>query len=711
MDPILDDLNEQQRAAVLHGSGPLLILAGAGSGKTRAITRRVARLLRDGEPPESILALTFTNKAAGEMAERIEALGGWRVHVATFHSACARFLRRDAERIGFPGEFTIYDTYDRDVVLKNLLEEFGADAEALKPSVVGRRISELKNRRLRPADVLPDRSELDRVVARLYGPYQQRLKAQGAMDFDDLLLHFVDLLAVHPDVAARHAARIRWLLIDEFQDTNPVQYEIARRLSAGTRNLCVVGDPDQSIYRFRGAEPRNLLQFELDHPDAVTLRLETNYRSTKKIVRAAEQVIRHNKLRLDKDLRTDNEPGQDLATFVASNAQEEAREIAQRIAGLLLQSRPDEVAVFYRTHFQSRALEEACRRHGIPYEVVGGLSFYERREIKDLIAYLRVASNPLDDVSFERIVNVPTRGIGKVTLERLRGLARQHRLSLREAAGDPELLAQFSGKPRQALAALAALLGELAEAGRRSVAEALALLLDRTDYVEHACRFGELEDQSREENIEELISDVAIFDSEQGGGIGTYLGRVALLTSEDRLRAGEPRVSLMTVHAAKGLEFDHVFVAGLEAGLFPHSRSLDSAEDLEEERRLFYVALTRARQSLTLSHAQWRMFAGSEAPQVPSQFLGELPDDCVDRAAAPWRSWALDPERAAPEEGSSGFTIGDRVWHEHYGSGTVLHLSGRMPIAKAQVRFDDGAERQLLLDYAGLQRIDPELGA
>ncbi len=710
MDPILDDLNEQQRAAVLHGSGPLMILAGAGSGKTRAITRRVARLLRDGEAPDSILALTFTNKAAGEMAGRIQLLGGHRVHVATFHAACARFLRRDAERIGFPREFTIFDTYDRDVVIKGLLADHGLDRADLKPAAVGRRISELKNRRIRAHDPLPLRSELDRIVDRLYRPYQERLRAQAAMDFDDLLLHFLDLLAQHADVAASYQSRVRWLLIDEFQDTNRVQYDLARLLVGGTRNLCVVGDPDQSIYRFRGAELRNLLDFAQDFPDAAVLRLETNYRSTRKIVRAAEHVIRNNRNRPDKSLRTDNDEGEDLAVFVSRNPLDEAREIAQRTAGLLLQTTPDQVAVFFRTHFQSRALEEAFRRQGIPYEIVGGLSFYERREIKDLLAYLRVLHNQLDDVSMERIINVPPRGIGKVTLERLRGLARTDGMSLREVIGSPDLLATLGTKVRTGLQELAELLTEAAAHGRTSVAEALAYVLQRTDYVSHACRLGDPEDVTREENIAELVRDTAAFDGSAGGGLGAYLAHVSLLTSEDRRGVEGPRVSLMTVHAAKGLEFDHVFVAGLDEGLFPHSRSTANDDELEEERRLMYVALTRARRTLTLSRCEYRMVSNLETPQMPSRFLEELPDDCIAVPAPAWSTWVPEPDWGEDPDAPARFAPGDRVLHEHYGVGIVLRVQGHGMVARAQVRFDDGSERQLLLDYAGLVRVEPEEG-
>jgi DNA helicase-2/ATP-dependent DNA helicase PcrA len=704
-DPILDDLNQQQREAVLHGHGPLLVVAGAGSGKTRVIARRVARLLRDGIEPRRIVALTFTNKAAGEMGGRIEALGGHKVHVSTFHSACARWLRIDGHLLGYPRDYSIYDTQDRDVLLKALIEELGADRYEVKPSAVGRRISQLKGQRVRPGELPLGLSAVDRVVEVVYGPYDERLRRLGALDFDDLQNRFLDLLDEHPLVAERYQQRCEWLLVDEFQDTNRVQYEIARRLSARHRNLCVVGDPDQSIYRFRGAEIRNILEFEQDFPDATVVRLETNYRSTKTILRAAEAVIEHNKSRKQKRLRTDNEPGERLQVVVAGDDDREAVEIAEAIRGLLAaEVSPAQVAIFYRAHYQSRALETALRQRGIAYDIVGGLSFFERREIKDLLAYLRAATNPLDEVAFERIVNVPPRGIGKGTLQKLREAARELRMSILEVAADPTLQPGVSGKARKGLAELTQLRGDLRAAGERSAQAALQLLLARTRYVDHICALGDPEDVTREENIDELLHDALIYDRLGGSGLAGWLQHVSLLTTEDRRGEQGPRVVMMTIHAAKGLEFDHVLVAGLDENLFPHARSVQTEADLEEERRLMYVALTRARLTLRLYRAEFRYFAGETIGAQPSRFLSELPLDCIAEPEPAWQSTSLMPDDAV----AAVVQPGAHVVHAVYGPGVVQHVSGSGIQAQAQVRFADGSERNLLLEYSKLRVVPVE---
>jgi DNA helicase-2/ATP-dependent DNA helicase PcrA len=708
MDPLLDDLNPTQRDAVLAGPGPLMVLAGAGSGKTRVITRRIARLLRDGESPGSILALTFTNKAAGEMLSRVRDLGGGRVLVATFHSSCARFLRQDGHLLGYPRDFSIYDTYDRDMCVKQLMAERGLGGLGIKPAQVGRAISRLKNQGVAPADFVQGPSDTDAIVGEIWAPYQERLLRQGAMDFDDLLDRFLALLREHPETAEQYRERFRWILVDEFQDTNRVQYDLLRALAGEYHNLCVVGDPDQSIYRFRGADIRNILDFENDFPQTRIVKLETNYRSTKCILRAAEAVIENNVQRKERALRTDNDEGAPLASLRCDTPSDEASQVVRRIVRLIEQgTSPREIAVFYRAHHLSRAFEEALRQIGVPYVVVGGLAFYERREIKDLLAYLRAVLNPLDDLSVERIVNVPTRGIGAKTLDKLRALAAEAQLSLCEAIARADLHEGLSARARASLAALAAVL-DGARARAEHAAVALKWILQETDYVAQTCDLGDPQDLARQENIDELLNDAAVFDGDYGTGLAGYLAHVSLLTSEDEADEG-PAVSLMSVHAAKGLEFDHVFLAGLEEGIFPHSRSV-GADDQEEERRLMYVALTRARRTIVLSTCARRAFQGLMAPQEPSRFLAEIPDDCLEtrplRERGGWHDWVADDDHGAVGEGGldgEALEPGTEVVHPTYGHGHVVRLSGRGIQTRVVVRFESGDERTLLLEYGHLQ--------
>ncbi|MEC7582774.1 MAG: UvrD-helicase domain-containing protein, partial [Planctomycetota bacterium] len=710
-DPILDDLNEQQRQAVMHGEGPLMVLAGAGSGKTRVVTRRIARLLRDGVGSSQILAMTFTNKAAGEMAERVRQLGGAYVRIATFHSACARFLRADAELLGYPSNFSIYDTYDRDSLIKSLMAEMNLDRAGVKPSAVGRVISSLKNAAMKPGDMILGDDPASRVVAQVYQPYQDRMRAHAAMDFDDLLLCFLQLLKEHPQTAESYRDRFPWLLVDEFQDTNRVQYDMLRQLCPPTGNVCVVGDPDQSIYGFRGAEVRNILDFEDDHPGTSVVRLEQNYRSTAMILQAAENVIANNSQRLDKRLTTTNEDGDKIQVLRAAGPAQEAGTITDRIR-LLIDDGVSlrDVAIFYRAHWLSRSLEQAMKDAGLPYEIVGGLTFFERREIKDLLAYLRVLVNVLDDVSMERVINVPPRGIGKQTLGKLKAAARAEGMSLREAVAAPELHRNLSAKARKSLEKLAFTLETAGEQSLRQGAHAaLKTILEGTEYMNYAVGLGDPEDVAREENIQELVSDVVQFDEDVGEGLAGYLQHVSLLTSADRASDEGPAVQMMTVHAAKGLEFDHVFLAGLEDGVFPSMRALEAEHGLEEERRLMYVALTRGRQTVFLSSARERMVAGSMQRTDRSRFLRELPSDCLQKFQADWRGFEVDVDESVHDEAidmgsqdtpdvwEAGAGFGEesqlgpgvRVRHEIYGSGVVRRLSGSGITARAVVRFDD----------------------
>ncbi|MFN3240906.1 MAG: ATP-dependent helicase [Planctomycetota bacterium] len=728
-DSIYQDLNEQQAAAVAHGEGPLMVLAGAGSGKTRVVTRRIARLMRDGVRSHQILALTFTNKAAGEMARRVEQLGGDYVRVATFHSACARFLRSEAHLIGYAPDYSIYDTQDRDTLIKELMADHHISTKEAKPSLIGNWISKLKNAAMTPEDGMLGSSDVMRLVERLWTPYQERMKKASAMDFDDLMLNFLQILREHPAVAERYQQRFPWLLVDEFQDTNRVQYDLLKLLcppaeAGGSGNMCVVGDPDQSIYGFRGAEVRNILDFESDYEPCTVVRLEQNYRSTANILRAAETVIANNTMRKDKRLRTDAEAGASILRLKASGSTEEAQTVVDRVQALVDEDVAlEEIAIFYRAHWLSRGLEQALKDKGVPYEIVGGQTFFERREIKDLLAYLRVLINPLDDVSMSRIINVPPRGLGKVSLEKLRDAALHEGMSLREAVGERSLHGVLGKKAQSGLRDLAETLDKAQAAAEHGAHAALKVVLEGVGYVKHATSYGDAEDSTREDNIAELVSDTVQFDAapdvvddEDGppaNGLPGYLQHVALLTSADRGDDG-PAVRMMTVHAAKGLEFDHVFVCGLEEGTFPSMRTADDPEGLEEERRLMYVALTRARKTLMLSSARDRMVNGSMETMRPSRFLREIPQDLLDNYAPSWRRYDLDDEGShstgwsvTPDpEALAGLQKGVRVRHDLYGSGVVRRIAGRGMNARAIVRFDDGIEREFVLEYAGLQLLE-----
>ena len=732
MSDVLADLNPAQRAAVQHGDGPLMVLAGAGSGKTRVITRRIAWLLQQGVGPRQILALTFTNKAAGEMAHRVQDLGGHQVQVATFHSACARFLRQDAEHLGYPRNFSIYDTYDRDVCIKQLLiahnVKIGGPVTASK---VGNRISHLKNFGMTPANMVTGHGEVDAAVKRIYGPYVDRMRELGAMDFDDLLLRFTDLLVEHPAIAQIYQDRFKYLLVDEFQDTNLVQYRLIKILAEKHRSVCVVGDPDQSIYRFRGAEIRNILEFEEDYPDAEIVRLETNYRSSGCILAAAQGIIENNKDRMEKTLRTDAEFGAPLTVARFGSELEEADEVVGAIDGLIRDGiDAEEIAVFYRTHFLSRPIEQALRHRGLSYEIVGGLRFFERREIKDVLAYLRVIVNPLDDVSMQRVINVPPRGVGKASLEKLVDRAADLEMSLFEAVCEESTRAVVSGKARKGLEKLAGVLKELR--GDLAPDVAIRKILEGTGYMQYACDLGDPQDVSREENLLELINDATTYGDENEDALAGYLQHVSLLTSQDEAEAEGPSITLMTVHSAKGLEFDHVFAPGLEEGIFPHSRSLENPVELEEERRLMYVAITRARQTASLSYSAFRMVAGITQRQDISRFVREIPEGCVEwMGGGAFNSWQDDANRYDDDCGvgeamaggvgegeemgeqydaDDGYAdegevlrVGMQVLHPAFGHGEVVRIMGEGFRMKVAVRFKDGREKTLVPEYSRLQ--------
>ncbi len=712
---LLEGLNPEQRAAVTHGTGPLLILAGPGSGKTRVITRRIAWLVAQGlARPTELLAITFTNRAAHEMRERVERLlpvkGMW---ISTFHALGARILRREIELLGqgWTRDFTIYDTHDRNQLLRKLLSESDFDAARFKPAAVGAWISARKNRAGSPPDPSDDGLEAE-ALAKLARAYEEALARQNALDFDDLLLKLLELFETQPGVRDAYASRFRFVLVDEYQDTNRVQYEITRQLSSWHKNLAVCGDPDQSIYAWRGADIRNILDFEQDFGTPRVVKLEQNYRSTRNILEAAQALIAHNRARKQKStISASGEAGEQLCVLECGGEDDEAREIVQQIAALRARGTPlSQVALFYRANFMQRALESALRRASLPYRIVAGVEFYERREIRDLLAWLKLAVNPADDVAFLRVVNVPARGIGEKSLAELARFAADRRIGLAQALRSSELAARVRGRARAGLAAFAKLLDKLQALAERPAAAAIEGLLAEID---EEAWLAEMEDETlvdRQANVEELRAHAEQWDqSPETPGLARnlrgFLQEVALVSETDVVEAANERVTLMTLHAAKGLEFDAVFIVGCEEELLPHSRALsetrggDVDAGLEEERRLLYVGMTRARKRLFLSWARERMQFGSFSIRRPSRFLEEIPRALVESSEED----VFLAEEALPSE--PGFQAGDRVEHAHFGRGTVVRVQGSGVNARATVRFPAHGERQLLLFYAKLQLV------
>ncbi|GIX48615.1 MAG: DNA helicase [Candidatus Tectimicrobiota bacterium] len=723
MDDLLQPLNPPQRQAVQCTEGPLLILAGAGSGKTRVITYRIAYLIRACQvPPAQILAVTFTNKAAEEMRQRVQQLLGVTalpVWVATFHATCAQILRREAAVLGLSPHFVIYDTAEQLTLLKQCQRELDIDPELYPPQSLLRRISTLKNELIDPEAFVREAADfgLDEKVARLYPLYQRRLRQQAAVDFDDLLMLTVALWQRHPEVLARYQQRWRYVMVDEYQDTNVAQYHLLRLLTAASRNLCVVGDDDQSVYRFRGANVRNILEFERDFPDATVIKLEQNYRSTATILEAANAVIAKNPHRKAKTLWTTNPRGEPLGYFCAQDEVHEAEVICQNLVGLHhREGLPwGAMAVFYRTNAQSRVLEDSLRRAGVPYQIVGALRFYDRQEIRDVLAYLRLLVNPQDMLSLRRIINVPRRGIGPTTWGRLEALAEaQQRFGL--DALEALLASGTLGKAAQEkLRAFAELLrGLQAEVPYLGVADLVREVLARTGYAAQLEAEGTAEAQARLDNLGELISAADEFERRSGGaGLQAFLEQLALLSDQDSFDASGGAVVLMTLHAAKGLEFPVVFIAGMENGLLPHSRAFDDPAELEEERRLCYVGMTRAQQRLFLTSAARRRVYGVQQQHTPSLFLADIPAACVQdyspqpvlaQLRQPWSAAAHFPPAAAPAApDGSPYAVGTRVWHAHFGRGVVQKREGEGEDLKLTVRFDEHGVKKLLVRFAPLQ--------
>jgi DNA helicase-2/ATP-dependent DNA helicase PcrA len=741
-DALLAGLNPQQRAAVTHEGGPLLIVAGAGSGKTRVLTHRIAYLLAERHvSPRQILAITFTNKAAGEMAARAAALTGARARsmwLMTFHSAAVRILRREAHRFGYPSSFSIYDQADSQRLMAMVCRELELDAKYFPPKAMLNQVSNLKNELVDYETAAARASGFrEKALAQAYAEYQRRLVAAGAMDFDDLIMVTVHLLQAFPEVAAEYRSRFRHVMVDEYQDTNHAQYMLVRELAgqgAATQaadpegepippaELVVVGDADQSIYAFRGATIRNIEEFERDFAGARVILLEQNYRSTQNILAAANAVVSRNPGRVPKNLWSDAGDGPPIVGYVADSEHDEAAFVAEEVDRLADEGEATagQVAVFYRTNAQSRVFEEVFIRAGLPYKVIGGVRFYERREIRDILGYLRLIANPGDEVSLRRVLNTPRRGIGDRAEEYVAAFAQRERTTFARALDRPADVPGLAARSARAIEAFNELIGGLRTASEAGtpVGDLTEAILDKTGYVAELQASTDLQDESRIENLNELVSVAREFDARQPGGTLTeFLEQVSLVADADQIPEGEEHggmVTLMTLHTAKGLEFPVVFLTGLEENVFPHERSMGDDRELAEERRLAYVGITRAEQRLYLTRAISRAWFGRPAYHKQSRFLTEVPQELIEwrrseAAAAPPAAERLARRPGVQALGNRrvpSLQPGDRVTHDSYGLGTVLSVEGRGDDPEAKIDFGgDYGIKHLVLRYAPIEKL------
>lgn len=699
------ELNPAQRDAVSHLEGPLLILAGAGSGKTRVLTYRVAYLIQKGISYEQILAITFTNKAAEEMKERINRLVGpvaERMWVMTFHSFCARLLRQEIERLGYKKNFVLYDEEDSKRLVKNCLKELNFDSKRFSPLGVYSAISLAKNELISPQEYAAGAiSPYESVVSEVYRFYQEKLFKSNALDFDDLLVLTVNLFELFPSVLKHYQEKFRHILIDEYQDTNQAQYRLVRLLAERYRNICVVGDDDQCVYQWRGANIRNILNFEKDFPEARVIKLEQNYRSTKVILEAANYVISHNRGRKPKTLWTVNAQGEAITTYQAEDEHDEANFVAAEIERVMsLESRKyRDFAVFYRTHAQSRLFEESFMRLGIPYQIIGGLKFYERKEIKDILAYLRVVLNSEDVISLKRIINTPRRKIGESTVEAIDWFAREKGLTFWQALSEAENNPRVSNRAREEVISFVSLIRKWQkEAELFSLKELVSKIIEESGYLKALKEEKTFEAEGRMENLAEFINVVEEFESlHPAGTLEEFLERVSLITDVDSFKEGD-MVTLMTLHNAKGLEFPVVFIVGMEEGMFPHFRSLTATDELEEERRLCYVGITRAKERLYLTYAFSRHLCGARNLAMPSRFLEEIPES-LRQVAGKERRESETPPRPVRNE---SFKVGDLVFHKVFGEGKISAIKGNDQVV---IYFSGLGEKTFLLDYAPIRKI------
>jgi DNA helicase-2/ATP-dependent DNA helicase PcrA len=707
MNSILENLNPVQREAVQHIDGPLLLLSGAGSGKTRVITHRIAYLiLEHGVSPLNILAVTFTNKAAEEMKKRLENLIGLAsklVWAATFHSSCARILRKDIDKLGYSSSFTIYDGTDQNALMKEILSNRRFRNISLGAGAILNEISRAKERLITYDDYAKMTGDVfEGSVSEVYKEYQTYLKTNNALDFDDLIMLTVQLFAEYPDVLEFYQEKFRYILVDEYQDTNHSQYQLIRMLAAKHKNVCVVGDDDQSIYSWRGADIRNILDFEKDYDEIKTLRLEQNYRSTKNILEAAYEVVRNNRYRKEKKLWTENEEGDNLFIYEAGSENDEAEFVAKTISNFVSKDRQySDVAVFYRVHAQSRAIEDALRRANIPYIIVGGVRFYERMEVKDVLAYLRVLVNLMDSISLKRIINVPRRGIGDTTIQRLENFAAIERISLFDALKVVEQIPDIRPNTKAIISKFAKMMESFDLRERPSVI--VEQLLNKTKYLEELKKTKTIEAQSRAENVGELVTAVKDYEQrEESPTLAGFLENIALVADIDKFDETVDRVALMTLHSAKGLEFPIVFITGFEEGLLPYYRAFNDDAEMEEERRLCYVGMTRAKKQIYLTRATQRELFNIDMNNPPSRFIDEIPSHLIDspRSTTAWMRASEDDE-----EEKLDYQVGDRVSHAKWGRGRIVNVNGRGMDMRVTVKFDRGMKKVLMIEYANLKRI------
>ncbi len=718
MTDLLESLNPVQRKAVQHTEGPLLLFSGAGSGKTRVITHRIAYLIRQHNiSPFNILAVTFTNKAAAEMKGRLEKLIGadsqllW---ASTFHSTCARILRKDIERLGYSRSFTIYDTLDQLTLIKEILKQLQLRESDVHPKAVLSTISKAKNELATPEMYAKTVSDFfEERVEQIYRMYQDRLRENNAVDFDDLIMLTVELFESRSDVLGFYQSKFRYILIDEYQDTNHSQYRLIHALAKKHRNICAVGDDDQSIYSWRGADINNILDFERDYPNTTVLRLEQNYRSTQNILEAAYEVVRNNRRRTEKKLWTQNKMGEGIRCFEALDETEEADVVLREIERWREKGvKYGECVIFYRINAQSRTFEDALRKANIPYQIVGSVRFYERMEIKNIMAYLRVIANPADAISLKRIINVPRRGIGETTLQRLEIFARAADISLFKAIKRVGEVATLREAERDKVRIFAQLINsfDVDDAPAQTVEQ----LLDRSGYLKSLMQEGTIEAQSRVENVHELITAAVEYEErETEPTLAGFLEMITLVADIDTMDDKSDVVTLMTLHSAKGLEFPIVFMVGMEQGLLPHKRSFSSEAELEEERRLCYVGLTRAKEQVYLIYARERRQYGYTEHSIPSCFIEEIPHELLNREEVYKPSHrpvvsSYDPDQPNDDvDYSFDYEVGEVVYHAKFGRGKIAAMSGYGADMRVTIRFARGIEKTLMAGYARLQRAEP----
>lgn len=746
---VLEGLNPAQREAATHKDGPLLIMAGAGSGKTKVLTCRIAYLLESGAMPFHILAITFTNKAAAEMRERVDRMIGAAakdVWLSTFHSFCARFLRREIEAVeGYKKNFTIYDASDANTLVKNCLRELNLDEKQYAPGAVQAAISNAKNALLgvREFERAADNFFMQK-VADVYRLYQKKLRDNNALDFDDLLMVTVTLLQENEEILKKYQARFKYILIDEYQDTNQAQYQLAKMLADKYRNLCVVGDADQSIYGWRGADIRNIMEFETDYPEARVVKLEQNYRSTKNILAAANAVIEHNLERKPKELWTENPTGEKITCYLASDERDEAQFIANTIMKqkTIFNASYGDIAVLYRTNSQSRVLEEGFMRAGIPYTMVGGLKFYDRKEIKDILAYLRVIYNPSDTVSLMRIINVPKRGLGDATIGKLNAYAGENAMTLFDVVSNPELVPGITARVKRPLELFAEFVFKMmAYQGNMSVMDLIDKVMHESGYMAELEEEAQkkIEEQTRIENLKELLSVAKEFAvSGEADTLENFLNQVTLVSDIDNADLEDERVTLMTLHSAKGLEFPIAFMAGMEEGLFPHARTLMNETEIEEERRICYVGITRAQRKLYLTNAKMRTIFGKTVMYPQSRFLSEIPETYLERLVVRQNTYGF--AQTGSMQGSYGgafrssfsarqqqaikqdipmvqkdvirpdlgvaWRAGDKAKHGKWGVGTVVSVKGSGEEVELQIAFPGQGVKALMQKYAPIAKVE-----